>query len=187
LDCLLDYIPQYLHTNDKPIVKEFTIGEELYYRCKAGECKKPYDKISLYDISHNRNFHDGKQYPKEDVLYNTNDHDPSERHESDIVVLKITELSKEQTFSKELVSQSDPDVKAHITLLHDPLPCMYTHSVFEISINETIIDRENYNTFLGKSNRLFKNLRSDIRQELSSIIQTGIIDQNQNIEFLEDL
>jgi len=134
LDCLLDYIPQYLHTNDKPIVKEFYIGEELYYRCKAGECKKPYDKISLYDISHNRNFHDGNQYPMEDVLYNIREEDPFEKYESDIVVLKINELSKEQTFLKELVSQSDPKIKACITLVHEPLPCMYPHSVFEISI-----------------------------------------------------
>ena len=187
MDCLLDYIPEYLHSNNKPIVKKFAIGEELYYRCKAGECKKPYDKISLYDISHNRNFCNEQQYPKEDVLFNTIESDPSTTYDSRIVVLKITKLSKEETFSKELVSQSNSSLKARITLLHDPLPCMYTHSVFEISIDGTIINKNNYNSTLGKRNMSYKNLRSDIRQELTSIIQTGIIDPNQGIEFLDEL
>jgi hypothetical protein len=46
---------EHLHTNDKPIVEEFLLGEKLYYRCKDGQCKKPYDKYH-YDISHNRIF-----------------------------------------------------------------------------------------------------------------------------------
>lgn len=187
MDCHLDYIPEHLHTNNKPVVKQFSIGEELYYRCKPGECKKPYDKISLYEISHNRNFRNSQQYPKEDVLYNTIESDPSQVYDSKIVILKITKLSKEDTFSKELVCQSDPTLKARITLLHDPLPCMYTHSVFEITINGTTVNKDNYNSSLGKKNKLYKNLRSDIRQELTSIIQTGIIDPNQDIEFLKEL
>jgi hypothetical protein len=187
LKCQLDHIPSHLHTNNKPVIKKFKIGEELYYRCKPDECKRPYDKISLYEISHNRNFGNRQQYPKKDVLINIIENDPSKVYDSKIVTLKITKLSKEETFSKELISQSNPSLKARLNLLHAPLPCMYPHSVFEITINGTVINKDNYSSTLGKKNVSFKNLRSDIRQELTSIIQTGIIDPTQDIEFLEEL
>lgn len=54
--CGLAYIPLHLHTGDKPIVDKFSIGEKLFYRCLPQDLEKPYDKISLRDISHNRNF-----------------------------------------------------------------------------------------------------------------------------------
>lgn len=187
MDCNLDYIPTRLHTKDKPVLETFGIGEELYYRCKENECQKPYDQIPLFDISHNRNFSNKEGYPKEDVLFNINEADDLVKYDSNIVVLIITELENSKTYFKELKSENEPGLKVHIKLLHDPVPCMYTHSVFEISINETIISKENYKKILGKKNIKFKNLRSDIRQELSSIIQTGRIDSSQDIEFLDEL
>lgn len=186
MECNLDYIPERLHTNDKPVIESFSIGEELYYRCKSGECSKPYDKISLYDISHNRNFCNPEEYRKEDVLYNIIENDPRQRYiDLDTVVLEIRNLLDNITYYKEIVSRENPNIRAGIRLVHDPIPCMYPHSVFEITINGVLINRENYDLLLNKRNKTFKNLRSDIRQELTSIIQTGLIDPSNDIQYLD--
>lgn len=187
MDCILDYIPTRLHTKDRPVLETFNIGEELYYRCKGNGCRKPYDQISLFDISHNRNFSKKEEYPKEDVLFNINEGDDFDKYDSNIIVLIIKDLENAKTYVKELISENEPDLKVNIKLLHAPVPCMYTHSVFEISINETIISEENYKNILGKKNIKFKNLRRDIRQELTSIIQTRRIDSSQDVEILNEL
>ena len=70
LICNLHYIPTKLHTNDKPIIDKFEIGEKLFYRCKPELLCKPYDNISLRDISHNRNFNDDKNLGSENVFFN---------------------------------------------------------------------------------------------------------------------
>lgn len=187
MECTLDYIPERLHTNDKPIIEKFAIGEELYYRCKSDECSKPYDKISLYDISHNRNFCNNQEYRRDDVLYNIIENDQRQQYQNfDTTVLKIQSLQDNTTYFKEIVSQENPDLSVTIKLIHDPIPCMYPHSVFEVSVNGDTINSENYNSLLNKKNRTFKNLRSDIRQELTSIIQTGLIDSSKDIEYLEE-
>jgi len=67
------------------------------------------------------------------------------------------------------------------------LPCMYSHCVFQISINEVIITDENFSTTLGRGNVIQKNLRRDIRQELTSIIYSNIIDTNSMTEIITDL
>lgn len=187
MDCKLSYIPHYLHLNNKPIIDRFNIGEELYYRCSGFSCKKPYDQISLYDISHNRNFSDKKKFPKEDVLLNIEENQPEERYDSDIVTLRIDVLGNRSTFVKKIISRDNEDLTAEIKLIHDPLPCMYPHSVFEVSLGGEIVTRENYKSTLGKSNRTMKNLRSDIRQELTSIIQTGSINSAQEVSYITDL
>lgn len=186
MDCALEYIPEHLHTNDKPIIEGFSIGEDLYYRCKPEKCSKPYDSISLYDISHNRNFGRPDEFPKNDVLFNIAEEDSKELYDLEIVTLRISELEDEATYVKEIVSRNDPHLKAIITLRHAPIPCMYPHSVFEVSINDTTVDRINFDSILNKGNRTYKNLRSDIRQELTSIIQTGNIDSSEDIEYIEN-
>jgi len=187
--CTLTYIPERLHSIGKEIVSDFSIGEELYYRCDIEECTKPYQKLSkLYDISHNRNFGDSENFPKDDVLY---DIDPSTERErianKHINVSIIKSLSNNNTFEKSLQSDVDPSIIMHIKLLHDPLPCMYAHCVFEISLNDVVITDENFATTLGRSNKLYKNLRRDIRQELTSIIYSNIIDSNSETEVITDL
>jgi hypothetical protein len=188
LICNLAYIPEILHTNSKPIVNIFTIGEELYYRTKSEEVKKPYDKISLYDISHNRNFNNSIEYLKEYVLFNIDENDIIEKYDNrEIVTLKINQLQKKETYQKEIISREDDEIRVLITLKHRPELCMYPHSVFEITFNDTIVDKTNYGSTIGKDNKLFSNIRSDIRQELTSIIQSGIIDSSQGIEIIEIL
>nr|WP_321414909.1 hypothetical protein [uncultured Allomuricauda sp.] len=185
--CSLDYIPEYLHTNDKPIVENFSIGEKLFYRCKSKDFQKPYDNISLYDISHNRNFGDSDTYKEHDVLFNIVQNDSRKLYEGlDVVVLNIQNIEENSTYLKEIVSKDDPKIIVVIQLKHAPVPCMYPHSVFEISLNGTVIDNQNYSQSLGKKNVTYKNLRSDIRQELTSIIQTGNIDSSKDIEFIDE-
>ncbi len=163
------------------------IGEELYYRCKPENCSRPYDRISLYDISHNRNFGDSISFPSEDVLFNIIETDDRERYDNmEVIILKIAKLNGNMTFIKEILSRNDESLKAVIKLIHDPKPCMYPHSVFEISVNGITINPTNYNDLLNKGNRTYKNLRSDIRQELTSMLQSGIIDVDKTIEIIDE-
>lgn len=186
MTCSLNYIPKHLHTSQKLVLDSFSIGEEIYYRIKSENLKKPYDKISLYDISHNRNFNDSLNFPKEDVLFNIDENDIRIKYEDlEILTLRITRLENNVTYICEIISRDDNFTKAKIILKHRPEACMYPHSIFEISLNGTIIDEGNYKTTLGKDNKLFKNMRNDIRQELTSLLQTGIIDSTKKIEIIE--
>ena len=184
--CSLEYIPPRLHTNDRNIIDRFQVGEQLYYRCKGLSCTKPYDNISLYDISHNRNFSDPEKYPTSDVLFNIIEDNDFQQYDMDTVPLIIRELKEEITFSKEFVSHSNPDIRASLTLKHKPVPCMYTHAVMEIILNDVIVTKENYKSTIGRSGAIYKNLRRDIRQELSSILQTKNLDLNEDIEILDE-
>jgi hypothetical protein len=187
-NCNLPYIPIHLHSVGKNIINSFSIGEELYYRCNLNECTKPYQNISLYDVSHNRNFNDCQTYPKDDVLFNIDPNNPEERVlGKHINTTLIKSLSINNTFEKSLVSESDKNITAHIKLIHDPNPCMYSHCVFEISLNQIVINKQNYSSELNKSNKTYKNLRRDIRQELTSIIYSSLIDNNSDFEIITDL
>jgi len=187
LDCLLKYIPKHLHTNEKSIIEEFVIGEELFYRCKYEECNKPYDKISLCDISHNRNFADSDTYKRKDVLFNLNSEDANETYSDlNIAILKIKNLTDKKTYIKKIISESNENIVVTIILKHDPLPCMYPHSIFEISIDKTVVTKENYKKLLGRGGKAYKNIRRDIRQELTSLIQSGIVDDSLEVEILDE-
>jgi len=188
LDCQLTYIPDRLHLKNKQIIHEFIVGEKLYYRSKPENLTKPYDNISLRDISHNRNFNDDIAYPMNDVLFNTDLDDDREIYEGlEVVLLVITELQNETTFKKEIIySQNLEDIKVMIKLKHDPIPCMYPHSVFEISVNNEIVNQNNYNSILGKKNKTYSNLRSEIRQELTSMIQNRVVDSSSETEYLDE-
>lgn len=187
MDCPLIYIPEYLHSKGKPKIPDFIVGEKLYYRSKPENLSRPYDNISLYDISHNRNFNDDLLYPKESVLFNIDINDEREVYENlEMVILEIKNLQNHTTYHKEIISKIDNSLKADIILKHSPFPCMYPHSVFEISINNIIIDNQNYNENLGKRNKLFSNIRSEIRQELTLIIQNGKIDSSLETEYIDE-
>lgn len=186
MECSLEYIPKRLHTGQKPVNDVFYLGEELYYRCKSGECSKPYDKISLYNISHNRNFCSPQEYKREDVLFNILEEDQRQFYDLNTTVLKIKSLENNATYIKEIISRDNADIKATITLKHEPIPCMYPHSIFEVCINGIIVNSENYTGILNKKSKTYKNLRSDIRQELTSIIQTGNIDSSKNTEYIDE-
>lgn len=63
---------------------------------------------------------------------------------------------------------------------------MYPHSIFEISIDKTVVTKENYKKLLGRGGKAYKNIRRDIRQELTSLIQSGIVDDSLEVEILEE-
>ncbi len=185
MTCTLEYIPSILHTNDKEVVSDFYVGEEIYYRSKPDNLLKPYDNISLCDISHNRNFNSPNLYSKEYVLFNINEHDEIEQYNGfEVITFKIINLNSEITYKKEIISHLDDSLRVLIILVHRPEPCMYPHSVFEVILNSTIIDRLNYKKTLGKDNRTFSFLRTTIRQYLTSMVQTGLIDASFDIETL---
>lgn len=185
--CSLTYIPKRLHTNKKPIVNKFSVGERLFYRCKKG-VERPYDSISLYDISHNRCFNFSENFKADDVLFNIIPEDANERYETGFIQLTIKEVcNKENTFVKKFsINQDSGIIEAEIRLIHAPVPCMYSHSAFEISLQKTIVNEFNYKKTLGKRSKTFKNLRSDIRQIITSMIQTGNI-TNNDIEIITEL
>lgn len=188
MQCTLPHIPIRLHSDNKITVNDFFIGEELYYRCSSGECAKPYQSISLYDISHNRNFGDNKKYPKEDVLFNIDMNTKIEKYENkEINVSVINTLNNDNTFEKTIVSEDASELIAKILLTHDPLPCMYPHCVFKISLNEITVTKENYDEVLNKKSRIFKNIRRDIRLELTSIIYSSRLDNDSDTEVIESL
>lgn len=188
MQCPLPYIPKRLHSVGKELVSEFFIGEELYYRCNSNQCKKPYQTINLYDISHNRNFNDKVSYPKKDVLFDINENTEDELIENkEINTSTIKSVSKNNTFEKEIVSAEDSELIAKIILLHRPVPCMYSHCIFQISVNGIVVTKENYSKTLKKKSVKFTNLRRDIKLELTSIIYSEIIDNNSETEIITEL
>lgn len=187
MDCPLIYIPEHLHTNDKPLIESFSVGEKLFYRCFPQNLKAPYDNISLKDISHNRNFNDDILYGSEYVFYNVIENDDREKYDGyNFATLLIKNIENNTTYIKEInkANHLGINVKIIIILKHSPIPCMYPHSVFEIILDDTIVNDENYSKTLGKNNKFFSNIRNEVRQELTSIIQTGFIDSSQSIEII---
>lgn len=189
MQCNLSYIPERLHFNGNEIINKFYIGEELYYRCNLGKCQKPYQGISLYDISHNRNFKDSSKYPKEDVLFDINESSSIELiPNKEINTSVIKSLNENGTYEKIIFSDANPDLSVNIKLIHTPLPCMYPHCSFQISFNGTVLNKENYDKLFGKKKgTAFKNLRRDVRQELTSLIYSSSIDNESEVEIITEL
>lgn len=189
MDCNLSYIPEHLHFKDKNINNYFSVGEKLFYRCLPQNLQKPYDNINLKDISHNRNFCDDDLFGTECVKYNIDPTNKFEKYdEYNIVTLLITKLDVNQTYSKTFV-KINHEQKSHCILIylkHDPIACMYPHSVFEIILDGVVVDSQNYKETIGKSNKFFSNIRSEIRQELTSMIQNGTVNPDLEIEYIEE-
>jgi hypothetical protein len=189
LDCTLLYIPEHLHFKGKPIINTFSIGEKLYYRCLPQNLQKPYDSINLKDISHNRNFCNDTLFGEECVKFNIDPLNEFEKYETyNVVTLLITNLDNNQTYSKSF-TRTNHEQKLHnvlIYLKHDPIACMYPHSVFEIKLDGVVVTSENYKETIGKGNKFFSNIRSEIRQELTLLIQNGIVDSSLETEYINE-
>lgn len=167
MDCPLDYIPDRLHTNDRQPINEFGLHELLFRRCKLEEKENPFAKISLVDLSVNRQGEIGEELCKpDDVLFNTH---PEEGHiqarfdDQVIVVLEILEIAPSNTYEK--LFEEDAN-NCRIILRHRPDPCNFSHSAFEIFYNQTEVTYENWKNTLGKNNKL----RTKCRQEMAKMI-----------------
>jgi hypothetical protein len=165
-DCKIPYIPSKLHWNGRPIIKEFYLEEELYWRCKP-ETDLPYQEISLIDISHNRQGSIKNIISDSiDVLWNIDENKSFEKYEYDIIVLKIKELLPNNTFVNEFEMDG---IHISMNLLHEPINCNYSHTIFKfIYQNSVEVTFENYKETLG--HKKAKKVRSLCKLKLQAMI-----------------
>lgn len=177
--CDLSYIPERLHTNDRPEIPIFELGEFLFHRCKPEHISQPFDGITLYDLSTNRE--GKKEQPlsqREDVLLNTDpENGHGERYNSGILTFAVSEISESNTYEKE-ISHEGKDGKGNpivhtcvIKLLHNRLPCNYSHSIMRLIFNGEVVTRENYENTIGRRGDSITKLRNKCKLELESLIQ----------------
>lgn len=145
--CLLHYIPERLHWNEKPIINSFQIGDLIFRRCKPEELDNPFGKISLREISNNVGTALEVEISKQDdVLYNIDPEDENEIYEGQTsCILEFKELNGSQ-YNKTYIEDS---IECSLRLLHDPLPCMYAHCNFSIWLNKEKVTKENYDHTLN--------------------------------------
>jgi hypothetical protein len=167
--CDLPHIPERLHTQQRPVLEEFFIEEELYWRCKP-EIDLPYQEISLTEISHNRQGNSDNPFSiSTDVLWNTDRNKDFEKYEYDIIVLKIKELNPDSNYTKEFKEMAgEEELKVLVQLIHDPIACNYAHSIFRYIYDGLIVTFENYKQTIGHNRT--KRLRIHCKLELQAMI-----------------
>ncbi len=173
MPCDLPYIPERLHQNGRVSIPSFNVGEFVYRRARPNELENPFAKISLTDISVNRSGRNQELSIPDDVLFSIRNEEDFEVYtDLEICTLQIKDLNRENQYAKQF---SDDEDLLTIKLLHDPVECMYAHSVFEIALNNEIVTFDNYaNTLKAKRHR---KLRSQVRQELATMIIQRTISQ----------
>lgn len=172
--CDLDYIPEHLVGDNLVVNPKFENGELLFFRCSPNNLEHPYN-ISLIDLSHNRNFNNPDLYKPKDVLWNTNSELNFQSHsDKSIIELSLAILEGNETIDLRFVSLRNPDYYVDVVLKHKPIYCNITHSAFEISFNNELVDWDNWGSTLGvKKGELkgvSKELRNDLRQFLTKMI-----------------
>ncbi|MDD5150946.1 MAG: hypothetical protein PHC28_10810 [Flavobacterium sp.] len=181
MNCDLDHIPERLHQNNNPLIENFSIGEFLYRRCDKEDLSNPYLKISLTELSHNRSLNgNNRSYPN-DVLFDIKKDNNTKIIPDKVVCnLIIKSLNDDYKYIKKFEETKTNIVyNAVLCLLHQPEPCMYHHCVFRIILDGVIITYDNYKTTLNKLNKI----KTAIKTEIASMIYTGEIDQNREIEY----
>ncbi len=174
--CTLPYIPERLHTNNRLVIEDFSIGEFLFRRCKPDHLDNPFASISLVDLSHNRGGSDGMLSLPSDVLFNIRvDEDTEIYQDHEVVALEIISLNQENRYNKYFTQKKDgTEIIARMEILHDPEPCMFPHCIFRIWIGDDLVTYDNYNSTLKK----LTEIRNKIREELSSMRVKKVIDQD---------
>lgn len=165
--CELEHIPSRLHQADRSVMKEFYYEEEVYRRGKKEELDYPFAKITLADISVNRQGDPSSPLCEpDDVLFNAKDSEgenvPKFLNEG-FVVLKVKELLPDKTYVRTFTDNGNT-LEMH--LKHDPLSCNYPHTVFELVLNGNIVNFKDYKKTLQKH----KELRDECRNELQKMI-----------------
>jgi hypothetical protein len=176
--CELDYIPAHLCKNSREPIAKFEIGENLYFRCLSKQLTYPYKSLSLATLSHNRDFANPEVYSSDDVLWNIKPDDDERFSGYEVAQLKIKSTT-ENTFLKKLVSELNPELYLIIKLVHTPEECMFPHSEFKFYLMETEVTMDNYDQTLnvksGINKKALRELRTDARMELKSMLATGLI------------
>lgn len=177
-DCRLNYIPDRLHWDSRPIKEEFNVGDILYRRCEHDELENPYLKISLVEISHNLGTC-GEEVISEshDVLFSIREDEQFEKYsDKEIATIEIKKLNEAGQYKKSFTQiKNGGEVTGYITLIHDPVSCMYPHSIFRIYYNDTCVGFENYRQTLQKANQI----RTSIREELAFMLIRKELWQNR--------
>lgn len=176
-DCTLGHIPPRLKTGERKAFQTFEVGEKLFRRCTPEQLENPFAYVKLYDLSLNREGLKAQKISEaNDVLYNVNPDIDQEIHDRQICILEIISLNESGTYQQKL----EDDIKgifAIIYLLHDPVPCMYPHTVFQIFAGEVEVTEDNYSATIGS--KAYKTLKQKIRQVLGIMIVREEVDQNQ--------
>lgn len=173
--CNLNYIPDRLHWNNKEVIEVFFINEELYWRCKEEKFLNPYAEISLADVSINRQGNPSCPISEpNDALYNITD-SKNEQYECGIIILEIKEINK--PYIKKFVDTDGANIEhtVEMELIHDPLNCMYPHSLFKFRLNGQEVTMLNYESTLKKSNKAISRLRKRCKDELTRMIKSKIV------------
>jgi hypothetical protein len=156
-------VPKRLHCNGRDIIEEFYDGELLYRRSKKDKMREPFS-ITLVDLSVNRQGKvDDILSEEEDVLLNL-DVDGDDVTYDGMYVVKMKVLNEENQYKTYLYT-SGP---VRMQLIHEPLDCNYSHSIFKIWYNDVVTSFDNWNEGLGaKKARLY---RTSLRNELGKMI-----------------
>ena len=176
MSCQISYIPRRLHSEDKPEIPTFRLGELIYRRCR--DIDNPFDEIKLWDVSCNRQGTvENPICEIDDVLYNLEpDNGKGERLNEDIVVLEIKELSGNNTYEKTFEEEGLDGNGNMITnsclmkLLHDRLSCNYSHCIFQCTFNGIIVTNENYKITIGRKGTSISQLRTTCKLALAEMI-----------------
>lgn len=166
----IHYIPNRLHRKGRKVCNRFYLNEEIYRRCPTINVESPFATISLTDLSLNRQGNPRKRNPfslPDDVLLNHTPHKGGAQPylKESFVVLKIKRLSKNKTYKKVLQNQGNTLI---VKLKHDPTTSNYSHSVFELILNNIVVLHHNYKTSLGGNG--YKILRQNCRLEIQRMI-----------------
>jgi len=81
------------------------------------------------------------------------------------VVLKVKELLADFTYSRKF-TEGVNTLEMH--LKHDPIPCNYVHTVFELVLNGSVVTYDDYKKTLKKDK--YKELKDKCRDELQKMI-----------------
>lgn len=178
MDCPLTYIPEHLHTGDKPDIARFFINEILFRRCRPEDRLAPLD-VPLYDVSLNRQGNpDALISVSDDVLWNADPEQPQPGKRYDgwqVAHLRVMELTPEHQYEKTCAyTGSDGNgkpltISCTIRLKHDMLPCNYAHTVFQFEYGGQVVTKANYKQTLGKKGTMYSELRTRCKEELHNM------------------
>ena len=170
--CDLEYIPERLHSNNRPYLDEFSIGDVLYRRCSVSIEDSPYARISLVDLSHNIGTCRQTQISIDsDVLYSISIEEDFECYPQKIPLrLEIKTLDGNGHYDKDFPDpyNQNNDQVCNMKLAHDPIPCMYPHCEFRLTFEDELVRYANYKQTLGRKSA--RNIRTSIRTELAKMI-----------------
>ncbi|HEY0297986.1 MAG TPA: hypothetical protein VGB84_02080 [Arachidicoccus sp.] len=115
-------------------------------RCSSEVKTNPYKGIIAVELSHNRAGENNSISEPDDVLWNIDPNKGFQRHQDKVIcTIKIKSLAEGAAFPKTYTqTKNDKDYVGTMDLIHDPVKCMYPHSLFRVKINDELIDYNNF-------------------------------------------